>query len=234
MTTQSKKGSKVETNEVEQAEHGVYIDFEGTTTDPASFLGALYWGESGLIFEQLVFEEGLDPAAEAKSPENGGFCRTSNLDDAAAWICELADAGRRVFAFSEREANVFREETKNEELGNRAADLIVNVRPIAKAWKLAHFPEVVFEKEPGFPMSGKYSLRNFLELIGVTYPNNLGKHKTSGNINRVREQLRKNDGMYNDIPGGAKKAWSRALKKNQLDCEYLRDLTIRIAADGID
>ena len=45
----------------QEADFGIYIDFEGTATDPSSFVGILYKRDDKLLWEQVVFEETLRP-----------------------------------------------------------------------------------------------------------------------------------------------------------------------------
>ena len=52
---------------VEEARRGIYIDFEGTMKDPASFLGVLVVNDSGATeFDQPVFEENLWPVVRGR------------------------------------------------------------------------------------------------------------------------------------------------------------------------
>jgi hypothetical protein len=55
---------------VEEARRGIYIDFEGTMKDPASFLGVLVVGDGGATeFDQPVFEEDLWPVVRHHNPK---------------------------------------------------------------------------------------------------------------------------------------------------------------------
>ena len=60
---------------VSEAQRAIYIDFEGTAVDPPSLLGVAWFDGDKVRFVQYVVEEGLWPAAEAKSPDYGGDCQ---------------------------------------------------------------------------------------------------------------------------------------------------------------
>ena len=146
----------------QEAEVGIYIDFEGTATDPSSFVGVLYKRGDTLLWDQVVFEEALRPlVADYKSdklrgvtqPRMGEFTKT--FKDLRA----IAEGdGRLLFAFSEREIDELRERLPKEELDWWEANLL-NVRKYAVKWKRKNHPDVVF-KSVKF-RGGKNSLDNF-------------------------------------------------------------------------
>ncbi len=216
---------------LQEALDGVYIDFEGNVDHDASLLGVLYRGSKHDVFFQMVHEETLWPAADAKASNPKFNCERASIDNAAQLLLDLSASGRRVYAFSEREAQVFREEA-TEPLGNSVADLIVNVRKPAKRWKSKFFRDKKFVKHPRFLKSGKNTLANFLDLIDIHYPAYLGFKKTGPRIAAVRNQLTKKQGDWTKVTPTVKAKWTKALAKNRLDCEYLRDLTVRIAKDA--
>ena len=55
----------------DQAKRGLYIDFEGTMKDPASFLGVFVVHDDGYEeFDQPVFERDLWPVVRSHKPDN--------------------------------------------------------------------------------------------------------------------------------------------------------------------
>ena len=122
----------------QEADFGIYIDFEGTATDPSSFVGILYKRDDKLLWEQVVFEQALRPVvANYKShklrgvtpPRMGEFTKTfKDLREIAE------DDGRLLFAFSEREIDELRERLPKEELDWWEANLL-NARKYAVKWK---------------------------------------------------------------------------------------------------
>ena len=87
-----------------EAERAIYIDFEGTETDPPSFLGAAWADDAGgLRFVQYVLEPALWPAAEATAGVCGGVLVTADWRDLAE-LRRIAEAeDRRIIAWSDRE-----------------------------------------------------------------------------------------------------------------------------------
>ena len=213
----------------QEAEVGIYIDFEGTATDPSSFVGVLYKRGDTLLWDQVVFEEALRPlVADYKSdklrgvtqPRMGEFTKT--FKDLRA-IAE--DDGRLLFAFSEREIDELRERLPKEELDWWEANLL-NVRKYAVKWKRKNHPDVVFERVKF--RGGKNSLDNFLKLIRFNVPSILGPGNSAQRIRYVRNMLNKWGGDPNKLTVVAKGKWTKALNHNWYDCIGTRELMIEI------
>ena len=94
---------------VEEAKRAIYIDFEGTMKDPASFLGVLVVGDSGATeFDQPVFEEDLWPVVRHHKPKKtAGYApREADFFETFVALRERAESeSRKVFAYSEHEVN---------------------------------------------------------------------------------------------------------------------------------
>lgn len=206
--------------------NGVYVDFESNVGRDPTLLGILLIdGSDGDVFEQHVIESGFEAAASAKGLKAGGHCVVSSPTDAVRRVIELAD-GRRVFAYAAKHEQDLINEIPG---GRELASSIEDVLPWARLWKrrMPQYRDVAFTKTPG---SGRNSLRNMAALIDIGFSPFLGNRRVGPNLSRVRSQL-ESKGSWTDLPGGAKKAWSRVLRKNEWDCRTTRTLLCQIVED---
>ena len=221
---------------VEEARRGIYIDFEGTMKDSASFLGVLAVNDSGATeFDQPVFEKDLWPVVRGHKPKKktGYKPRVADFFDTFVALRERAESeSRKVFAYSEHEVNEISERILLKREVQWWQENLLNARPYAKAWKRGHYPDVEFKKAKNKPMGGKYTLDQFFKLIGYEVPAPLGAGNSAQRIRYVRDMLIRHDGNYRKLTSTAKGKWTKACLHNWHDCEGMRELMIRCALDG--
>ena len=220
---------------VEEARRAIYIDFEGTATDPASFLGVLIVNDRGEVkFDQPVFEEDLWPVVRRHKPKKtAGYApREADFFETFVALRERAESeSRKVFAYSEHEVNEISERILLKREVQWWQENLLNALPYAKAWKKDHHGEVEFKKDKNKPMSGKHTLDQFFKLIGYEVPPPLGAGNSAQRIRYVREMLNRHGGNYGMLSSTAKGKWTRACLHNWHDCEGMRELVIRCARD---
>ena len=213
----------------QEAESGIFIDFEGTGTDPSSFVGILYKRGTELLWDQVVFEEALRPVVihyKSEKLRGGAPPRMGEFTKTFKDLRERAETDdRRLFAFSEREIDELRERLPKEEI-NWWEENLLNVRKYAVKWKRKNHPDVVFESIRF--RGGKNSLDNFLNLIGFDVPPILGPGNSAQRIRYVRDMLNKWNGDVNKLTNTAKGKWTKALNHNWYDCIGTRDLMIEV------
>lgn len=219
---------------VEEARRGIYIDFEGTMKDPASFLGVLVVEDGGTTeFDQPVFEEALWPVVRRHNPKkNRGYAPSeADIFDTLVAVHERAEReSRKVFAYSTREITEIKKRIHLRREVQWWEDHLINVLPYAKAWKRAHHDEVEFKKGPP-GRSAKHTLDQFLKLIGYDVPPPLRSGNSAQRIKYVRDRLKTHGGNYGALTPTAKGKWTKACLHNWHDCEGTRELMIRCARD---
>lgn len=221
---------------VEEAKRAIYIDFEGTMKDPASFLGVLVVGDSGATeFDQPVFDEDLWPVVRHHKPKKtAGYApREADFFETFVALRERAESeSRKVFAYSEHEVNEISERILLKREVQWWQENLLNARPYAKAWKKGHHPDQEFKKAKNKPMSGKYTLDQFFKLIRYEVDKSLGAGNSAQRIKYVRNMLNKHSGNYGALSSTAKGKWTKACLHNWHDCEGLRKLMIKVAENA--
>ena len=211
-----------------EAQRAFYIDFEGTAVDPPSLLGVAWHDGKKDHFVQHVLEEGLWPAADAKSKQPGFDCRRTNWADLGEILRRTVAQGHRMFAWSTHEATAFCKFVPGG--GEWFADNIENAIVNAKAWKKANYHDVIFEKDPSNPYGGKNRLHRYFELIEYEVPTAFGPGNSAQRIKYVREMLKKKNGDYSALTPVAKGKWTKVLRHNEDDCKGLREVVLRCAS----
>jgi hypothetical protein len=214
-----------------EAERAIYIDFEGTETDPPSFLGAAWAGDDGEFrFVQYVLEPALWPAAEAATGVCGGAVLPANWPDLVE-LRRIAEAeDRRIIAWSDHERDELAARLPDEDDRRWFDGHVLDAKPQAKRWKRRVRPEVVFERDPKNRMRGRHRLERYFELIGYSVPKAFGPGNSARRIRAVRGQLARR-GDYVALTRTVKGQWTKALKHNWHDCNGLRELVVRVVAE---
>ncbi|MBM3960248.1 MAG: hypothetical protein FJ314_10910 [SAR202 cluster bacterium] len=207
-----------------EARSALYIDFEGTATEPPSLLGLLWVDDEGVAHVQrLVFDPALYRAAEAT-----GRLVLPSLE--AAWMRVLAHSvteKRHIVAWSIREAEVLRESALPQPKKDAIESRMVNALPIARRWRRAFHPEV--QLVPG-PRGKADTLHNYASLTGYHIPALYGPGKTAARIRYVRDQLKRH-GTFAAITPVAKRKWRILLRHNELDLKATRHVMIQVASE---
>jgi hypothetical protein len=213
-----------------EAARALYIDFEGTMTEPPVLLGVYWVDDRGKQkFLQYVFEPRLRAAAGAKSLANAGTC--IYVDSMEAALIEILDVviseNRLLVAWSSHEEKVV--EGSSLQPSDRAA-LIARLRDAkatCKRWKNKFHKKVVFPRER---RGGRNTLRNFMKLIGNEAPPCL--RPAAARIRYVMKQLGKR-GSYTDLTRVAKAKWTKLLAHNHWDCYGTREV-LTIASRALE
>lgn len=196
-----------------QLARGVLIDFEGTMTDPATFLGVLYGGEwEARILESVFYKVPITHPL--------GKVSTWKPMDALRQIMDLSISEERpLLAWSTRELDAILSlgswtETEKEWWKRN----VINVLPPAKAW--AKKNSVVIPTIPGIhgPKENKWSLSGFRKATGYPeFSRQFDVGNTASRIRYVRNQLLAK-GEFELLTPVAKRKWSSVLTHNYHDC----------------
>ena len=209
-------------------EQGIYIDFEGTQTDPPVMLG-IFWvtpdGEEHL--EQLIFNPILDSAALAKGKESGdGACIVvGSLEAAFTRALELSEElGVPIVEWSFREEQVLDASMLSEMMIRRIKSRILNGLPVARRWARRTQERSALKPDK---RGKRYTLSNFAKLTGYDVPSLYG---AGNSASRVREVLRQIElrGDYGQITGVAKRKWVAFLKHNEHDLKATRHVILHV------
>jgi hypothetical protein len=209
---------------LEDAQRGVYIDFEGARGKPA-LLGVLTYTDDGEEdFAQFILDEALHPAW-VFDPR----LINSDIEISAEVLLELVEdpvAPRRLFAWSTYEEDRFRDLLSGTPQV-RVADRIANARKLATPWKERHFPEPP-EAKP--PMGKRNPLSLYLDLIGYQrHPEAVGMQPATG-ISAMLSDLHRCE-RVDQISRETASAWRVTLRRNYDDCAGMREVMLRVAGD---
>ena len=216
----------------DEARKGIYIDFEGTMTEPPSMLGILYaTDDDQLVFDQPVFERELWPATSYTPTKSGGYePRAARLDETIRQLQTQATRERRkLFAFTSHELEEITKDLDATTTEWWNANL-VNVLPHAKKWAKTHHPDYVFQKKNY--KFGKHSLDQFFGLIGYSVSDIHGPGKSAKRIRVVRNALVNKAGDMSKLTPRQRGHWTKAMRHNWHDCEGTRKLMIEAATSN--
>jgi len=212
---------------VSDAEHALYLDFEGLVGEVPCLLGVRV-GHGGPTL-QFILDSRLAPMETYSSPSVTWSVRTADPVELFRRLREdVLQAGLRVFAWSSRESQAM-----TEVLGDDAAladfwtDCVENAIPHARAWKRRHHPDVEFPKGD---RGGRHRLECYESLLGVHRAPVHGGGLTTKRIRGVRSALALR-GSAERMTTTQKGYWTKLLVHNELDCAGLAAVVGRIAED---
>lgn len=194
----------------------IYIDFEGTETEPATFLGVFCESK----WEVFIIEPRFHLADVAHKL---GAIHVSSLPVVCRELmAQSKSEGRKIVAWSSREVE---EVIKSAEL-TIAERLwwesnVVNLLPPAKRWARREGVKVARIEGSRSARPNKWSLSEFRKATG--YPEIAGVFepgKTASRIRHVRAQLETRQ-SYAKLTPVAKGKWSKVLTHNYHDCAGL-------------
>lgn len=216
-----------------EAERALYVDFEGTAVDPPSLLGVLCVEQAKTEFTQLVIEEALWPAAEAKTADSKWTwaCKQSVWGDLARLRERSEVQDRRIVAWSEHERVEMVAHAPSDSDQAWFDENVINALPLGRKWQRQFRPDAVMEKDPENWMRGRHQLQKYFDLIGYEVDPVFGPGHSADRIRTVRDQLVKRSGVYKAVTPVAKAKWTKALKHNFYDCDGLRAVMIQCATD---
>jgi hypothetical protein len=208
------RGVTMTPHEVDRA---IYIDFEGTEIEPATFLGVLCEGQWQVYLIETAFHK-------AEVTHKLGTLHKSSLPSVCRRIASQSrKEDRKVVAWSSREIDEITQ-CPRLTMAERAwwESNLINLLPPAKRW--ANRQGVTVPPIPGHRgnQSNKWSLSGFRKATG--YPiiaTAFEPGKTASRIRHVRGQL-KTRGRYDRLTPVAKGKWSKVLTHNYHDCAGLK------------
>jgi O-acetyl-ADP-ribose deacetylase (regulator of RNase III) len=190
----------------EEVERAIYIDFEGFTEKAPSFVGEQVEG----FFRQVVFDESLKPAAEAKGLDVISF--QAYIDDL---VQRAQTEARLIVAYSEHEQNVIREFA-----GADISARYLDARKLAKLWKTRCHCDTKIGM----------GLKDFLVFINYERPSCLGEQKSTKRLHSVVSMLASR-GSYDTLTTTVKAQWTKVLQHNRIDVQGMRALVFQAAED---
>lgn len=197
----------------DRAKRALYIDFEGTMTEPASFLGIACEG----FWEAVIVEEALWPAAA--HGVRSGSVRNAHLHDVLTELRERSEhEDRCVVAWSTRELDEI-----SSALPEASAEAdwwranLINALPIAKKWAKSRSIQIREIPSTHGERPNRHSLTGYMEAVGFDIPHNLGPGNSAQRIRHVRTQLATR-GSFESLTRTTKGKWSRGLQHNRYDC----------------
>jgi hypothetical protein len=189
-----------------EAARAIYIDFESTAADPPVLLGAAC--EDELV--QWVLDPRLGDAAAASGLEQ------LSLADAVQRVLDRCVREERLLVgYSQHERQVI-----HGELGIDVSDLYRDARMIAVRWK--NRTRLALQRDD-------HELKTFLEAIGYPRRAYLGAHHSAKWIREVTTMLDRKS-TFAELTAVKKSFWTKLLEHNAVDCDGMRELTIRAAA----
>ncbi|NDD98112.1 MAG: hypothetical protein EBZ93_11550, partial [Actinobacteria bacterium] len=210
-----------------EALRAIFIDFEGTEKDPASFLG--YWCDG--TWEVALLESGLEAAAHY--PHRLGSLHVSTSVEVCRRLQERAvREDRRIVAWSSRELTEILtiDDLTTDEKNWWEANLF-NALPPAKAWARRTGTEIPTIPGKRGKELNKWSLSGFRKATG--YPDLAALFEpgtTASRIRYVRSQLAKR-GEFTALTPVAKRKWVNVLTHNFHDCAGLAHVVSTVFAD---
>ena len=182
---------------LEQAERGVYLDFEGTGPSLVLLLGVLYEPAEdpggALIWCQHILDKRFWPVSRLPDPSGDSFSSASDFDGVLSWLRALvAEENRVLFAFSEHDLNLIVKHLGSSEDSACWESNLVNARPIARRWKTLQHPGVKFPPRPG-GTSQANTLSNFFGLIDYQVPAEYGHGVAAAGIRAISQELERGD-----------------------------------------
>ena len=186
----------------EEVERAIYIDFEGFVDKVPSFIGVQIEGD----FKQVVFDEALRLAAEAKGLEVADF--TAYMQ---ALVAQAQKEARLIVAYSEHEQNIIREYA-----GIDISSRYLDARKLAKLWK----NKCHHEAKLGM------GLKDFLVFIDYERPSYLGEQKSTKRIQAVSSMLAAKN-RFDALTTTVKGQWTKVLQHNRIDVQGMRALVLQ-------
>ena len=187
-----------------EARQAIYIDFEGGKDEPPVFIG---------IMRKHVQQYVLDRAFKPAGPEY------VELRRAIATIVSRAEKqDRRIASWSEHDLDIVRGMKAEPKLVRAFEARYANGRALAARW--ATRMDRIVKPEDG-------DLEDYLGLVGFDVP----PHAAPGNVGETIRRLRPTLEAGRPLTPGQSQAWEELREHNRYDCEGMRAVCVRAAAD---
>lgn len=195
---------------IEEAERGIYFDFEGFKNKSPAIAGFFYEEQ----FHQVILDPRLKSAADAKSlPQE-------NLQEVIKKLLAEREANNRfIIAFSIHELKIIKDHCQID-----VKEYYKNALGFVKRWKSTYYKSVELEKN---------SLDQFLTTIGYDVPKHLGKGSATKRLKAVIDML-ETKGDYGKLTRVKKAQWTKLLDYNRHDVVGLRTLIMQAASQMKD
>ena len=209
---------------LEEAERGIYIDFEGRPTHHPALLGCAY--SSGDLTESVVGQALVGDWSDATRVRTAiaslppeGRLPSQDLHQVLDALLTLAEhEDRRVLSYSQHELRMIR--LYAPDLYDRTLDLYRDPKKGLKRWWYQRFSED--------PPEDKHRLQMYLSLLGCQdYAS--GEPKFVGGVISAFESFVESD--TSSLPDDFGDQWMAALRKNRDDCEGVRCAIIKGLSD---
>ena len=194
---------------VDQAQRGIYIDFEGFKDKPPAIIGLFIDGN----FNQVVLDSDFEHAARAK-----GLAVEDLRQVVERLKSDCERDGRFIIAFSMHELSLI-----ERVCGIDISRYYKNGLAIAKRWRWHFHRNIELTRN---------SLDEFLSLPSVDYkvPGHFRKGIATKRLKAVAAGLCRHD-EYSRLTAVQKGKWTKLLDYNRHDVLGLRALTLRAAQD---
>jgi len=208
-----------------EATRAIFIDFEGTATDRATFLGAWCEGE----WTVAILERAFDPLVDKGHPK-GVIYASEPLEAFRALHRRAQREDRPIVAWSTRELSEI-VSTDGISAGEVKwwSESLVNALPPAKRWAKRTGTTVPEIKATRGGRANRWSLSGFRmateygEVARLFEPGS-----TASRIRSVRGQLQTRSN-YSDLTAVAKRKWTNVLTHNFHDCAGLAHVVRTVA-----
>jgi len=212
---------------VTDAEHAMYLDFEGLMGEVPCLLGIRY-GHGGPTV-QFILDPQLAAMESYSSPSITWLVRAADPVELFRRLrADVLRDGLRVFAWSSRESRAMAELlAPDPDLAEFWTDYVENAIPHARAWKRRHHADVDFPKDG---RGGRHRLECYEGLLGIHRAPVHGGGLTTKRIRGVRSALARH-GSSELMTVTQKGYWTKLLVHNELDCAGLAAVMERVAED---
>lgn len=211
-----------------EVRRAIYIDFEGTAREPASFLGLFCEG----VWSAAIIEPALFPAVVAHP--RGQLFAVDRVQACRDLMTKAEQEERQIIAWSNRERDeIISYDAWTEAERLRWATRVLNALPPAKAWARRTRTEIPVIPGAKGGRENRWSLSGFRKATGYPEISSLFEPgKTASRIRTVRGQLLKR-GEYQSLTPVAKAKWSKVLTHNYHDCASLAHVASIVFGDRL-
>lgn len=203
----------------EQAQRGIYVDFEGNIDEPPSLLGIRCDGRT----RQVIVEPALASFSELSNARY--TVEVLSLSEALAGLREQATAEKRlIMGFTTHEVSVVDQFCRDEDIAEWFILTYVNVKKHIDRW-------IRSQVAAGqVPEPEDRSLFSSMAVIGMAYKPGTGPGVVGKNLRRMREQLDRH-GTAAATSKGTRQHWWKILSHNSTDLEATQLLLERAVGD---